>query len=152
MQTISHGLSNFCGAIAAWLCLAPVVFARELPSIPSALAPASAPVHHIADLSLFLMWMMGGIFLVAGGVLAFAPFKFRAGKSDSLSRLARIYQTTEVNLAWTAIPVLVPVSSSRKRSDRLHDGQPSRSQHQHTPIEITKIGMSPLLYPRSFGI
>jgi heme/copper-type cytochrome/quinol oxidase subunit 2 len=109
MQAISHGLSNFFGAIAAWLCLAPVVFARELPSIPGAVAPASASLHHITDLSLFLIWVMGGIFLAAGGVLAFVPLKFRVGKLDSFSRLARIYQTTEVNLAWTAIPVLVLV-------------------------------------------
>lgn len=109
MQTIGHGIPNFSGAAAAWLCLAPVVFARELPSIPGTLAPASIPVHHIANLSIFLIWIMGGIFLIAGGLLAFTPFRSRVGKSDSSSRPAQIYQLTEIDLAWTVIPLLVLV-------------------------------------------
>jgi hypothetical protein len=35
MQATSHGLSNFFGAIAAWLCLAHVAFTREPLSMTS---------------------------------------------------------------------------------------------------------------------
>ena len=106
---MSHGLPNCIGAIAAWLCLAPVVFAREPLSMPSTLAPASTPVHYIANLSVFLIWIMGGIFLVASGLLAFAPSRFRARKSDPFGGPVQIYRSTEVDLAWTVIPVLVLV-------------------------------------------
>ena len=102
-----YGLSNFFGAIAAWLCLAPVVFAYEPLSMPGTLTPAAAPSHYIANLSLFLIWTTGGIFLVVGGILAFAPFGLRAPKSDSLSRLAQAYRHSDIDLTWTVIPVMV---------------------------------------------
>ena len=42
-----YGLSNFFGAIAAWLCLAPVAFVRDLASMPSTLTQTSIPIHYI---------------------------------------------------------------------------------------------------------
>jgi len=104
---MSHGVSNFLGAIVAWLCLAPVAFARGPLSVPSTLTHGYTAAHYIANLSLFLIWIAGGIFLAIGGLLAFAPFRFRACKSDTLSWPARVYQSTEIDLAWTVIPVLV---------------------------------------------
>jgi cytochrome c oxidase subunit 2 len=109
MQTMSHGLSNLLGAIAAWLCLAPVAFAREPLSMPSTLAAASTPAHYFADLSLFLIWIAGGIFLVVGGILAFAPCRFRERESDRLSGSAQAHMNTEIDLVWTVIPLLVLV-------------------------------------------
>jgi heme/copper-type cytochrome/quinol oxidase subunit 2 len=109
MQAMSHGLSNFFGAVAAWLCLAPVVVARELLSIPNTLASASSLIHSVANLSFVLIWIAGGIFLVVGGLLAFAPFKSRARKSDPLSGRAQVCRSTGVDLAWTLIPLLVLV-------------------------------------------
>jgi heme/copper-type cytochrome/quinol oxidase subunit 2 len=107
MQTKLFGLSNFCGAVAAWLCLTPIAFADGPFATPS--TPASTSAHQIYTLSLFLIWIAGGIFLLIGGLLAFAPFKVRAHRSDALSRLARVYRSTEIYLAWTVIPVLVLV-------------------------------------------
>jgi cytochrome c oxidase subunit 2 len=109
MQTMRHGLSNFLGAITAWLCLAPVAFARDPLSMPSTLAPAFTPVHYIADLSVFLIWISGGIFLVVGGLLAFAPFRSRAHNSDPSSEPSQVYASSIIDLAWTVIPVLVLV-------------------------------------------
>jgi hypothetical protein len=104
IRAMNHGLSNFLGAIAAWLCLAPIAFARKTLSMPGI---ASTPAHHIVNLSLFLIWIAGGIFLVVGGSLAFAPFKFRIRKSDPSSRPAQVNRSTELDWAWTVIPVLV---------------------------------------------
>jgi cytochrome c oxidase subunit 2 len=100
IQTMRHGLSNFLGAIAAWLCLAPVAFARNPLSMPTA-------THGIANLSLFLIWITGGIFLVVGGFLAFEPPRFRARKSDPLSAPSQVHRSMEINLTWTVIPVMV---------------------------------------------
>jgi len=109
MQTMSYGLPNFLGATAAWLCLAPVAFACEPLSLPSALASASTPTHYIVNLSLFLVWVAGGIFLVGGGLLAFARFRVHEHKSDPMSGPAQVYRSTELDLAWTLIPALVLV-------------------------------------------
>jgi len=104
---VRYGLSNFFGAIAAWLCLAPVALTYEPLSTPSTLASTAAPSHDIANLPLFLIWITGGIFLVVGGILAFAPFRLRARKSDSWSRLAHAYRNSDLDLTWTVIPVMV---------------------------------------------
>jgi cytochrome c oxidase subunit II len=107
MHTNILGLSNFCGAIAAWLCLTPVAFAGG--PLATSNTPASTSAHQIFTMSLFLIWIAGGIFLVVGGLLAFAPCRFRACASDPSSSPTQVYRATEINLAWTVIPVLVLV-------------------------------------------
>lgn len=77
--------------------------------IPTTLAPASTPAHQIFDLSIFVVAITGGIFLVVGGLLAIALFRFRARKSDPTDEPAQIYGSTQIELAWTVIPVLIVV-------------------------------------------
>jgi heme/copper-type cytochrome/quinol oxidase subunit 2 len=115
MQAMSHGLSNFLGARVACLYLASVAFARGPFSMSNTLTPAFTPIRYIADLPIFLVWSTGNIFLVAGGLLASAPIKFRARNSDSLFGLAQVYRSTEIDVAWTAIPVLawIPMATVR---------------------------------------
>src|SRR5882762_10266774 len=76
---------------------------------PPTLAPASTPAHQIFDLSLFVVAITGGIFLVVGGLLAIALYRFRSRKNDPLGEPAQIYGSTQVELAWTVIPVLIVV-------------------------------------------
>ena len=78
-------------------------------STPSTLAPASTPAHQIFDLSVFVIAITGGIFLVVGGLLAIALYRFRARKTDPLGEPAQIYGSTQIELAWTVIPVLIVV-------------------------------------------
>ena len=106
---MSHGLSNFLGAIAAWLCLVPVAFAREPLSRLNTLAHGFTAAHHIAGLPLFLIWITGGFFFAVGGLLAFEPFRLRARKSDPLPRSARVQRSMGIDLVWTLIPVFVLV-------------------------------------------
>ena len=106
---MNQGVSSFCGAIFAWMCLAPVAFARESWSMSNILALASTPAHYFANLPLFGVWIAGGIFLVGGGLLTFAPFRSPTRKSNSLSGPAQAFRTTEIDLAWTVIPVAVLV-------------------------------------------
>jgi cytochrome c oxidase subunit 2 len=106
---MNHHLSAFFGALAAWLSLAPVAFAREPLSMPGTLAPAFTPAHHSVNLYLFLIWITGGIVLAVGGFLAYAPFRFRGRKADPLPGVVTVYRSTEIDLAWTVIPLLVLV-------------------------------------------
>ena len=75
--------------------------------MPSILASASIPVHYISNLSLPLIWITGGIFLVVGGLLAVVPFRFRAHRLDPSPVPAQVYRSTGTDLAWTVIPLLV---------------------------------------------
>src|ERR1700729_1683642 len=93
---------------SAWLLLAsPMVIVQG--TTPSTLAPASTPAHQIYDLSLFVIAITGGIFLVVGGLLAVALYRFRARKTDPLAEPAQIYGSTQIELAWTVIPILTVV-------------------------------------------
>jgi len=104
---MSHSLSSFFGAVAAWLCLAPVAFARESLPMPNTLARVSTPAH-MANPSAIVVWIAGGLFLAVGGLLAFGPLRFHAHESNPLGS-AQVYRSTEIDLAWTVIPLLVLV-------------------------------------------
>src|SRR5258708_17198182 len=77
--------------------------------IPTTLAPASTPAHQIFDLSIFVVAITGGIFLVVGGLLAIVLFRFRARQTDPAGEPAQIYGSTQIELAWTVIPLLIVV-------------------------------------------
>jgi cytochrome c oxidase subunit II len=93
---------------AAWLLLINSMLTAQ-GTTPSTLAPASTPAHQIFDLSVFVVAITGGIFLVVGGLLAVALYRFQARKTDPLGEPAQIYGSTQIELAWTVIPVLIVV-------------------------------------------
>jgi cytochrome c oxidase subunit 2 len=84
-------------------------FAQGPQTMPGILAPASTPAHEIYVLSQFVLLITGAIFVVVAGLLAFVIIKFRARGSDGEHEPAQIYGSTQVELAWTVIPVLIVV-------------------------------------------
>ena len=90
-------------------CAAPIAWADGPQSSPSIFAPASTPASSIQNLSWFVLAITGGIFVTVGGLLAWAIFRYRARKTDDDSEPAQIYGSTQVELAWTVIPVLIVV-------------------------------------------
>jgi cytochrome c oxidase subunit II len=76
---------------------------------PSMTAPASTPAHEIQTLAWFTLSITGGIFFVVAGLLTYAVIKYRAKPSDLPSEPAQIYGSTQIELAWTVIPVLIVI-------------------------------------------
>ncbi|RXS93841.1 cytochrome c oxidase subunit II [Silvibacterium dinghuense] len=99
------------GVVAALLLLfgTALALAEGPQATPSIYAPASTPAAQIQSLSYFVLEITGAIFLVVGGLMAFVCFRYRAGKNDDKSEPAQIYGSTQVELAWTVIPVLIVV-------------------------------------------
>jgi len=95
------------GTAAALSLLAASNFAQS--DSPSTLAPASTPAHQIFDLSVVVVAITGTIFLIVGGLLAIALYRFRTRKSDPVTEPAQIYGSTQIELAWTVIPLLIVV-------------------------------------------
>jgi cytochrome c oxidase subunit 2 len=85
------------------------VFAEGPQRIPSIFAPASTPADEILHLSLFVLAITGGIFVVVGGLLFYAIIRFREREQDSDAEPAQIYGSNQIELAWTVIPVLIVV-------------------------------------------
>jgi len=110
-----HRLSSFfsnrsLGGLFPRLALAAIWMPGNGPqATPSIMAPASTPAHEIHALSYFVLSVTGGIFLVVAGLLTYAIIKFRAKDSDWNTEPAQIYGSTQIELAWTVIPVLIVI-------------------------------------------
>jgi len=71
-------------------------------------APDSPPAHAVFGLSLFVLAITGAIFLGVTVLLAYALVKFRARPGDD-SEPPQVFGSTQIELAWTIIPVLIIV-------------------------------------------
>jgi cytochrome c oxidase subunit II len=91
----------------AFLCSA--ALAEGPLSSPSIFAPASTPATEIYGLSLFVLKITGAIFLVVASLLTYVIFRFRSRGVEDGREPAQIYGSTQVELAWTVIPVLIVV-------------------------------------------
>jgi len=109
MQTELEGYRNWVGVFAASFFPALSAWAAGPQSTPTTFAPASTPAHQIYDLSVFVICITGGIFVVVGGLIAVTLIRFRARKSDPPTEPAQIYGSTQIELAWTVIPLLIVV-------------------------------------------
>jgi len=97
-----------CGAVFAAVT-ASAAPAHSPLSPTNIFAPVSTPAQSIFDLSLFVLTVTASIFLVVFSLLAYAVVKFRRRSSDDRREPAQVYGSTQVELAWTVIPVLIVV-------------------------------------------
>src|SRR5260370_11056539 len=72
-------------------------------------APASTPAKSIADLSVFVLVITGVIFVVVFALLVYSVVKFRGRAMDAGREPAQVYGSTQIELAWTIIPILIVV-------------------------------------------
>ncbi len=70
-------------------------------------APVSTPAQSIFDLSLFVLGITGGIFVVVAALLSYSAIRFRKRKNDDGREPAQVYGSLQVELAWTLTPVLI---------------------------------------------
>jgi cytochrome c oxidase subunit II len=101
-------------------------------------APASTPAHSIFDLSLFVMEVTAAIFLVVFSLLAYVVVKFRKKAVSDGREPAQVYGSTQLELAWTVIPILIVVTlflaAARVIASIQNPARPSNA------IEVTVIG------------
>jgi cytochrome c oxidase subunit 2 len=72
-------------------------------------APTSTPAQSIFDLSLFVLEVTATIFIVVFALLLYAIVKFRKRRTADGREPAQVYGSTQLELAWTVIPVLIVV-------------------------------------------
>jgi cytochrome c oxidase subunit 2 len=71
------------------------------------LAPASTPAKTIFGLSMFVLGVTALIFIVVCGLLVYSVVRFRGRAIDAGREPAQVYGSTQIELAWTVIPVLI---------------------------------------------
>ena len=69
---------------------------------------SSTPAAEVHDLSIFVLLITGGIFLSVGGLLTYALIKYRCKPGEHVEP-AQVFGSTQIELAWTIIPILIIV-------------------------------------------
>jgi cytochrome c oxidase subunit II len=73
-------------------------------------APVSTPAESIFGLSMFVLGTTAMIFVVVFALLAYVVIRFRNKSRDGRSEPAQVYGSTQVELAWTVVPVLIVIA------------------------------------------
>jgi cytochrome c oxidase subunit II len=130
--------------VAVWLGMSAVEFgfAQAAPGdparIPSIFRPESTPAHTIYELSILVLVITGVIFAVVFGLIAYAIVRYRRRPDDDGREPAQVYGSTQVEVAWTGIPILIVVVLSLTGARAI-----DRIQNTHRPagaLDVTAIG------------
>lgn len=70
-------------------------------------APSSTPAESILGVSIFVILNVAAIFVVVFALLAYAAVRFRHKADDERSEPAQVYGSSQVELAWTVVPILI---------------------------------------------
>jgi cytochrome c oxidase subunit 2 len=95
----------------AWPAAAAAVYSDFGSGSTSIFAPAGTPAHSIFSLSMLVLSITTGIFLVVAGLLLYAILRYRHRKLDvnAGQEPPQIYGSTQIELSWTVIPILIVV-------------------------------------------
>jgi cytochrome c oxidase subunit 2 len=119
---------------AAGLCTA----SPQNNSVPSIFDPHSTPADSIRHLSHFVLGVTGLIFLVVFSLLTYAVATFRSRAGDTAREPAQVYGSTQIELAWTIIPILIVVVLFLATARVIHAIQDAPKPA--TALEVTAIG------------
>src|SRR5262245_15512887 len=72
-------------------------------------APETTPAQWIVDLSMFVLAITGLIFVVVAGLLVYTVVTYRARGGNTDREPAQVYGSTQIELAWTVIPILIVI-------------------------------------------
>ena len=96
--------------LAAIVCCMPLMAGMAVAQSPTSIfAPAATPAHSIFDISMLVLAVTFGIFLIVAGMLLYALIRFRHRPEDSDREPAQIYGSNQIELSWTVIPILIVV-------------------------------------------
>src|ERR1700693_67487 len=112
--------------------------ARSPLSPTNIFAPVSTSAQSIFELSRLVLMVTAAIFVVVFSLLAYAIVKFRKRRASDGREPAQVYGSTQVELAWTVIPILIVVvlflATARVIAGIQNAARPSNA------IEVTVIG------------
>ena len=72
-------------------------------------APRSTAAQSIFDVSMLTLGVTAVIFLIVGGMLLYALVRYRQRPGDEESEPPQIYGSSQIELSWTVIPILIVV-------------------------------------------
>jgi cytochrome c oxidase subunit II len=106
--------------------------------VPNIFEPHSTPADEVYGLSLFVLAISGAIFVVVFSLLFFVVVKFPRRASDDEREPPQVYGSTQIELAWTVIPVLIVVILFLASARVIHGVQDMPKPS--TAVDVTAIG------------
>ena len=137
-----------------WRSLAAITSPDVIHGATSIFSPDATPAHSIFGLSMLVLGITLSIFFVVAGLLLYALIRFRHRDSDPnpAQEPAQIYGSTQIELSWTVIPILIVVmlflATARVIYTTEHASKPAAA------LDVTVIGHQfwwEFRYPK-FGI
>ena len=101
-------------------------------------APESTPAKSIFNLSIFVLVITGIIFVVVFTLLVYSISKFRVNSANADREPAQVYGSTQIELAWTIIPVLIVIVLVLATARTIHAVQDA--EMPPSAVEVTAIG------------
>jgi len=101
-------------------------------------APESTPARAIVDLSVLVLGVTGAIFVVVAALLVYAIVKFRATPANADREPAQVYGSTQIELAWTIVPILIVLVLFAATARVIHAIQDA--PQPPSAVEVTVIG------------
>src|SRR5262245_25640819 len=141
MRRIKSSLKLMAFQIFAFLLWSTAAGAAEpagSTTITSIFAPESTPATSIFRLSMFVLSITAIIFVVVVTLLVYSVVKFRGTTADLDREPAQVYGSTQIEMAWTIIPILIVVVLFIATARVIHAVQDAPKPL--TAIEVTAIG------------
>jgi cytochrome c oxidase subunit 2 len=101
-------------------------------------APESTPARAIVDLSTFVLSVTAVIFVVVASLMVYAIVKFRATPANADREPAQVYGSTQIELAWTIVPILIVLVLFAATARVIHAIQDA--PQPPSAVEVTVIG------------
>ena len=127
--------------LLVFLCVASAAAgepANFLNSPTNIFAPTSSPAKSILHLSVFVLSVTGIIFAVVFTLLVYSVIKFRGRVGDEGREPPQVYGSTQIELAWTIIPILIVVVLFLATARVIHAIQDA--PEPANAVEVTVIG------------
>ena len=83
-----------------------LTFAATSGGVTNIFKPLSTPAQAIHEVSLLVLAICAGIFLVVGGLLAYTLVRFRQRPGDDGHEPPQVYGSNQLEFAWTVIPIV----------------------------------------------
>jgi len=83
--------------------------ADAMAQLLSIFAPESTPAQEIVDLSTLVLGVTAVILVVVASLMAYVIVKFRATPANADREPAQVYGSTQIELAWTIVPILIVI-------------------------------------------
>jgi cytochrome c oxidase subunit II len=140
-QRVKSGILKVALRSAAFLFCCMSAAAAAGPSSASQtniFAPQSTPAKSILHLSILVLTVTGIIFVIVSALLVYSILKFRARSASASIEPAQVYGSTQIELAWTIIPILIVVVLFVATARGIHEIQDAPMPAN--AVEVTVIG------------